>query len=131
MVPLLCQIVIWNRLQEMKLFFYHLIFCSSFWRRIKFKIRMWNFRRFSLGLNSRPPFPMSNDPPYLSIFTSGHFLTLAPLSFFPEPTVTYTSLNRLHCWQLPQKIHQDLWKFWHYEQMNYGNNDINWTLSPT
>lgn len=69
-------------------------------------------------LNSRPLSPISDDPNDLSPLTPGHFLTMEPLTGFPEPDVTHIPLNRLDRWQLLQKMHVDFWKRWNQDYLH-------------
>lgn len=69
-------------------------------------------------LNSRPLYPLSNDPHDLSVLTPGHFLTLEPLTCLPDPDLTHLALNRLSRWQLLQRLQQDFWKRWHLSYLN-------------
>lgn len=68
-------------------------------------------------LNSRPLCPLSSDPSDLSVLTPGHFLTLEPLTSFPDPDLTNLNISRLNRWQLVQRLHQDFWKRWHAEYL--------------
>ncbi|XP_044764104.1 uncharacterized protein LOC123320759 [Coccinella septempunctata] len=87
-------------------------------------------------LNSRPLCPMSSDPNDVSALTPGHFLTLAPLSTFPEPDLSEIPLNRLSRWQLLSRLHRDFWKRWHKQYLNTLQqrkrwyNDSTTVLSP-
>lgn len=80
-------------------------------------------------LNSRPLTPISEDPNDLSPLTPGHFLTLAPLSSFPEADYSHLKINRLSRWQLIQRMQADFWKRWSEEYLHTLHQRGKWTNS--
>jgi hypothetical protein len=63
-------------------------------------------------LNSRPLIPESSDAEDVNAITPGHFLIGRPLTALPEPVYEDVTSNRLHRWQLLQKMTQHFWKKW-------------------
>lgn len=63
-------------------------------------------------LNSRPLYPMSNDPTDLSPLTPGHFLIGAPLTAYPDRDLSTIPVNRLTFWEQCTKMNQEFWKRW-------------------
>jgi hypothetical protein len=82
-------------------------------------------------LNSRPLCPLSPDPNDLTALTPGHFLTLAPLTCFPEPNLEHVKLNRLSRWQLLQRMHQSFWDRWHREYLHTLQQRSKWHKPQT
>ncbi|KAK9885651.1 hypothetical protein WA026_012415 [Henosepilachna vigintioctopunctata] len=84
-------------------------------------------------LNSRPLTPISSDPKDLSVLSPGHFLTMEPLTSFPEPMITSTKLSLLSRWQLVQHLHQSFWSRWSKEYLHTLHQRAKWTNdgSPT
>ena len=62
-------------------------------------------------LNSRPLYPMSNDPTDLSPLTPGHFLIGSPLLSLPERETDDATPLPIRI-QLIKKIQDDFWKRW-------------------
>ena len=60
-------------------------------------------------LNSRPLFPMSNDPNDFSPLTPGHFLIGDSMISLPQEDIFINSNQRF---KLLQKVYQDFWKSW-------------------
>ena len=60
-------------------------------------------------LNSRPLFPMSNDPNDFSPLTPGHFLIGDSMISLPQEDIFINSNQRF---KLLQKMYQDFWKSW-------------------
>ena len=81
-------------------------------------------------LNSRPLSAISEDPNDLTPLTPGHFLTMEPLTNFPEPDLSHISLNRLTRWQMLQRMHSDFWKRWSQEYLHTLQQRCKWTKSP-
>lgn len=80
-------------------------------------------------LNSRPLCAMSEDPNDLLPLTPGHFLTMEPITSFPEPELSNINLNRLNRWQLLQRMHADFWKRWSREYLHTLQQRTRWTTS--
>ncbi|CAK9811776.1 hypothetical protein ANTQUA_LOCUS6957, partial [Anthophora quadrimaculata] len=57
-------------------------------------------------LNSRPLYPLSNDPLDLSPLTPGHFLIGESLTSLPDPNVEHIPMNRLNRYQHIQSMLQ-------------------------
>lgn len=70
------------------------------------------------NLNSRPLCPLSSDPNDLSVLTPGHFIIGGPLNATPGPSVLSIPDNRLHRWQLIEKLSQDFWNTWSLQYLN-------------
>lgn len=66
-------------------------------------------------LNSRPLYPMSNDPEDLDAITPGHFLITRPIVAPPEPAML--DVNPSKRWDLLRKLHQDFWNRWTKEYL--------------
>lgn len=80
-------------------------------------------------LNSRPLTTLSEDPNDFAPLTPGHFLTMEPLTSFPEPELSAVPLNRLTRWQLLQRMHADFWKRWSQEYLHTLQQRCKWTKS--
>ncbi|XP_065081884.1 uncharacterized protein LOC135704378 [Ochlerotatus camptorhynchus] len=68
-------------------------------------------------LNSRPLTKLSEDPSDFQALTPGHFLIGSSLQSVPGVDYESIPANRLHQWQLIQKLLQDIWKRWHVEYL--------------
>lgn len=68
-------------------------------------------------LNSRPLYPMSNDPDDIMALTPGHFLIGEPLLAVPEGNLMETPVHQLHKWRKLQGIYQEFWKHWNAEYL--------------
>lgn len=80
-------------------------------------------------LNSRPLCAISEDPNDLTPLTPGHFLTVEPLTSFPEPDLSEIPVNRLTRWQLLQRMQTDFWKRWNQEYLHTLQKRCKWTNS--
>lgn len=69
-------------------------------------------------LNSRPLFPLSENPEDLEVLTPGHFLIGQPSNLPPEPSLLATKLNRLNQFQYIQRLMQQFWKRWANEYLH-------------
>lgn len=69
-------------------------------------------------LNSRPLYPMSDDPNDLEVLTPGHFLIGRALMAPPQTDWTEVNINLLSRWNLIQKFQQDFWNSWRSEYMS-------------
>lgn len=81
-------------------------------------------------LNSRPMYPMSNNPSDLNVITPGHFLIGSNLTSFPEKDLISVPTNRLSQWQHCARIQQHFWKRWSIEYLNRLQNRPKW-LKPS
>ena len=64
-------------------------------------------------LNSRPMAPLdssNSDGP--STFTAGHFLVFQSLKFLPHRDLLSCSISYLKCWDLTQRLIEDIWTKW-------------------
>ncbi|XP_064544359.1 uncharacterized protein LOC135432583 [Drosophila montana] len=68
-------------------------------------------------INSRPLFPLSEDPADLDVLTLSHFLIGAPSSSFVEPDVTHFQINRLDGWQRVTYLQQQFLCHWREEYL--------------
>lgn len=68
-------------------------------------------------LNSRPLYPMTNDPTDTSVLTPGHFLIGNTLLSPPEPSLLELQDHRLSRWQFVQKLVQTFWDKWSQEYL--------------
>lgn len=68
-------------------------------------------------MNSRPLYPISNDPHDFSVLTPGHFLIGQSLCSFPEADITKLPENRLKQYQLLQQTVQLFWKKWNHDYL--------------
>ncbi|XP_072400991.1 uncharacterized protein [Diabrotica undecimpunctata] len=80
-------------------------------------------------LNSRPLYPLSNDPNDLQPLTPGHFLIGSSLTAYPDFDLTCTNTNRLTAWQQCQQIQQSFWKRWSVDYLNNLQNRPKWLRS--
>ena len=75
-------------------------------------------------LNSRPLYPMSNDPEDLDAITPGHFLITRPIVAPPEPAML--DVNPSKRWDLLRKLHQDFWNRWTKEYLTQLQQRTKW-----
>ncbi|XP_053964222.1 uncharacterized protein LOC128867152 [Anastrepha ludens] len=68
-------------------------------------------------INSRPLFPLSDNPADLDVLTPAHFIGTAPISTYVEPDVTKINFNRLDQWQRVSYYQQIFWARWHEEYL--------------
>ncbi|GBP61986.1 hypothetical protein EVAR_40994_1 [Eumeta japonica] len=68
-------------------------------------------------LNSRPLYPLTEDPDDLSVLTPGHFLIGGPLNVVPEPSLKDIQVSRLSRWQLLRRMTDDFWTKWSNEYL--------------
>lgn len=91
----------------------------------------FNFEEFSTVLiriegvlNSRPISAMSEDPSDITALTPGHFLRGAPITAFPEPSPTKTSLvNR---WDKLKALHHQFAIRWKEDYLKSLHNRYKW-----
>lgn len=69
-------------------------------------------------LNSRPLYPISNDPADLQVLTPGHFLVGEPLTSMPDDKCSVPPRTLEQRWLLVQKIQTDFWRRWTKEYLN-------------
>ncbi|UYV72281.1 hypothetical protein LAZ67_9002440 [Cordylochernes scorpioides] len=82
-------------------------------------------------LNSRPLYPMSNDPNDQRVLTPAHFLLAEPSSCVPEDDLLLVKNHLLTRWQLVQRVLQHLWKRWSKDYLNNLQQRNKWkTISP-
>ncbi|UYV73851.1 hypothetical protein LAZ67_11001138, partial [Cordylochernes scorpioides] len=82
-------------------------------------------------LNSRPLYPMSNDPNDQRVLTPAHFLLTEPSSCVPEDDLLLVKNHLLTRWQLVQRVLQHLWKRWSKDYLNNLQQRNKWkTISP-
>ncbi|XP_023312588.1 uncharacterized protein LOC111692719 [Anoplophora glabripennis] len=77
-------------------------------------------------LNSRPLFPMSNDPNDLHPITPAHFLISRPCTTLPEPDLREVPVNRLSRFQLISKLRRDFWVRWQKEYLSELQQRTRW-----
>lgn len=77
-------------------------------------------------LNSRPLYPLSNDPKDLLALTPGHFLIGDSLNAIPQKDVTDIPSNRLQQYQLLQKMFQLFWFRWSSEYLSLLQQRYKW-----
>ncbi|XP_025835281.1 uncharacterized protein LOC108742837 isoform X2 [Agrilus planipennis] len=80
-------------------------------------------------LNSRPLFPMSNDPNDLSTLTPGHFLIGDLLTALPQADLCDETTHKLNRYQHLQQMLQHFWKRWHLEYLPILQPRKKWTKS--
>ncbi|UYV75610.1 hypothetical protein LAZ67_13000736, partial [Cordylochernes scorpioides] len=82
-------------------------------------------------LNSRPLYPMSNDPNDQRVLPPAHFLLAEPSSCVPEDDLLLVKNHLLTRWQLVQRVLQHLWKRWSKDYLNNLQQRNKWkTISP-
>ncbi|UYV65348.1 hypothetical protein LAZ67_3004018 [Cordylochernes scorpioides] len=82
-------------------------------------------------LNSRPLYPMSDDPNDQGVLTPAHFLLTEPSSCVPEDDLLLVKNHLLTRWQLVQRVLQHLWKRWSKDYLNNLQQRNKWrTISP-
>lgn len=69
-------------------------------------------------LNSRPLYPMTNDPEDCDVLTPGHFLIGEPTSTIPQRNVLDCKESLLTRWQLTHQMVQRFWKRWSSEYLH-------------
>ncbi|XP_072388594.1 uncharacterized protein [Diabrotica undecimpunctata] len=79
-------------------------------------------------LNSRPLYPLSNDPNDLLPLTPGHFLIGAPLISYPERDLSRTPTNRLSYWKVCSKLQQEFWRKWSVDYLHRLQHRPKWQL---
>ena len=63
-------------------------------------------------LNSRPLFPLSDEPDDFNFLTPAHFLVGSSLIAVSEPSLAAEPSNRLTRWQLVQQMRDHYWRRW-------------------
>ncbi|XP_043263201.1 uncharacterized protein LOC122403641 [Colletes gigas] len=83
-------------------------------------------------LNSRPLYPLSDDPTDLSPLTPGHFLIGDTLNALPGPDIRHIPENRLNRYQHIQRMLQHFWQRWNTEYLHQLQQRTKWqTASPS
>ncbi|XP_072389396.1 uncharacterized protein [Diabrotica undecimpunctata] len=77
-------------------------------------------------LNSRPLFPMSNDPSDLLPLTPAHFLVGSPLTSVPDRNLLDVMENRLSRFQRVQQMVQCYWTRWSKEYVSSLQQRVKW-----
>lgn len=70
-------------------------------------------------LNSRPLFPMSEDPNDMAALTPSHFLINRSAVALPEPSYEEEKENRLSRWKHVQLMQQHFWRRWSREYLHH------------
>lgn len=78
-------------------------------------------------LNSRPLFPLSNDPNDLTPITPAHFLIGRPLVAAPDVNLHDVRENRLNHYQRIQQLQQHFWRRWSTEYLTELQCRNKWT----
>lgn len=88
--------------------------------------------RIEAVLNSRPLFPLSDDPSDLECLTPGHFLIGQPLLAPPERSTSEGVPDLRRRWTLLKQCHQSFWRQWSTEYLQtlqvrskWGRNHVN------
>ena len=68
-------------------------------------------------LNSRPLFPLSDEPDDFNFLTPAHFLVGSSLIAVSEPSLAAEPSNRLTRWQLVQQMRDHYWRRWATEYL--------------
>lgn len=68
------------------------------------------FAQIEAILNSRPLYPISDNPQDCEALTPGHFIIGELLNSFPEPDLSEVPTNRLTRFQLLSQMRQHFWK---------------------
>lgn len=77
-------------------------------------------------LNSRPLYPLTEDPDDLRVLTPGHFLIGEAPTMPPETNYELKTTSRLTRWQLCAKLHQDIWRVWKDEYLSRLQQRTKW-----
>lgn len=80
-------------------------------------------------LNSRPLFPLSDDPSDLSAVTPAHFLIGRSLKAIPSPSVLNQNPLSLRHWERVIQLHQRFWKIWSCHYLNSLQIKSKWNTS--
>ncbi|XP_057659310.1 uncharacterized protein LOC130895779 [Diorhabda carinulata] len=80
-------------------------------------------------LNSRPLYPLSNDPNDMNPLTPGHFLIGEALTTIPEPRLLDIKENRLSRFQKTQQILQRFWSRWTKEYISHLQTRVKWKIN--
>nr|XP_018906989.1 PREDICTED: uncharacterized protein LOC109036989 [Bemisia tabaci] len=76
-------------------------------------------------LNSRPLWPMSNDPNYLSPLTPGHFLIGSAMTDILNTKAEYPTSSVTN-WKLIKKLYEKFWKRWSMEYLHQQQQRCKW-----
>ncbi|XP_053969189.1 uncharacterized protein LOC128870561 [Anastrepha ludens] len=79
-------------------------------------------------INSRPLFPLSENPADLDVLTPAHFIGTAPISTYVEPDVTKINFNRLDQWQRVSYYQQIFWARWREEYLTTLQQRSKWRI---
>jgi hypothetical protein len=77
-------------------------------------------------LNSRPLYPLNDDPDSLQPLTPGHFLTCEQIVSIPDDDYTDFKIHQLSRWQLTQKLLHDFWAQWQKEYLTRLQQRMKW-----
>lgn len=77
-------------------------------------------------LNSRPLYPISEDPGDLRVLTPGHFLIGESPTLPMETDYHLRPMNGLKRWQLCSKLQQDFWRVWKDEYLSRLQQRTKW-----
>ncbi|XP_070524006.1 uncharacterized protein [Cardiocondyla obscurior] len=77
-------------------------------------------------MNSRPLYPLSEDPADLEALTPAHFLTGSTSTLIPEPEALDVPENRLSRYQLLQKMKTHYWKRWSHKYLTTLQERTKW-----
>lgn len=77
-------------------------------------------------LNSRPLYPLTEDPDDLRVLTPGHFLIGEAPTMPPETNYEQKNIGRLKRWELCSKLHQDMWRIWKDEYLSRLQQRTKW-----
>lgn len=78
-------------------------------------------------LNSRPLYPLTEDPNDLQPLTPGHFLIGAPLTAPPDDHIT--RLHPTNRWKMVQRVVAEFWKRWSQEYCSHLQGRGKWPSS--
>lgn len=77
-------------------------------------------------LNSRPLYPLHDDPESFDTLTPGHFLVGSNLLAVPDVSIVNIADSRLSRWQAIQKLHERFWKLWSTDYLTALQTKTKW-----
>ncbi|XP_011883953.1 PREDICTED: uncharacterized protein LOC105571092 [Vollenhovia emeryi] len=77
-------------------------------------------------LNSRPLYPLTDDPDDLTVLTPGHFLIGTAPTVIPEPSLETVKMSHLSRWQLIRKMLEGFWSQWSKEYLQRYHSIYKW-----
>lgn len=74
--------------------------------------------RIEACLNSRPLYPLTEDPEDMDVLTPAHFLTGGSLLDIPQPDDMSKKISSLRRWELTRRLSAEFWNQWYKNYLN-------------